>query len=146
MICRGVFSPKLMHTRARTPHKGVPTAHCTCSRSEAPRNILKYKNKVNCLFFDQVNNYSNFRRLNQATWPPSTDLSTIIVDKYASACRTRAYMRDIAVNIPIGYYARPGFRCWPNWPGRKSLRGIKAWRCASSELVDSAATHISRFL
>src|ERR1700678_1749711 len=102
MICRRVFSPKLMHTRARTPHKGVPTAHCTHSRSEAPRNILKYKNKVTCLFFDQVNNYSNFRCLNQATWPPSTDLSTIIVDKYASGCRTRPYVEDLVQNGAIG--------------------------------------------
>src|SRR5271156_2673426 len=146
MICRRVFSPKLMHIEAWTPHKGVPTAHCTYSRSDAPRNILKYNNKVTCLFFDQVNNYSNFRCLNRATWPPSTDLSTIIVDKQARGCRTRAYVKDIAVNAPIGYHYRPGFRCRPHWPGLKSLRGIKAWRCASSERVDSAATHISRFL
>jgi hypothetical protein len=42
---------------------------------------LKYNKKVTCLFFDQVNNYSKFRWLRQAAWPPSTDLSTVIVDK-----------------------------------------------------------------
>jgi hypothetical protein len=46
---------------------------------------MKYKDKVTCLFFDQVNNYSNFRCFNQVTWLPSTDLSTVIVDKRAMA-------------------------------------------------------------
>src|ERR1700678_1585402 len=83
MICRVVFWPEFMHIAARTSHKGVPTAHCTHSRSDASCNFMKYKDKVTCLFFDQVNNYSNFRCFNQVTWLPSTDLSTVIVDKLA---------------------------------------------------------------
>src|ERR1700680_343296 len=80
MICRRVFSRELMHTGVEDPHKVVPTAHCTCSRSDASPKSLKYIKKETCLFFDQVNNYSNFRCPRQAAWPPSTDLSTVIVD------------------------------------------------------------------
>src|ERR1035437_263324 len=91
MIYRRVFSPKLMHTRPRAPHKGVPTVHCTCSRSDAARNLLKYNINPTCLFFDQVNIYANFRCRRRATWLSSTDLSTVIVDKRRSVCQTRAY-------------------------------------------------------
>src|SRR6202043_3313927 len=73
--------------------------------------LLKFSEKVTCLFFDQVNNYSNFRCRHQATWPPSTDLSTVIVDKLGSGCRTRAYVKDLVVTRPLEYYGRPGFWC-----------------------------------
>src|ERR1700722_5593785 len=96
MICRVVFWPELMHIAARTSHKGVPTAHCTYSRSDASCNYMKYKDKVTCLFFDQVNNYSNFRCFNQVTWLPSTDLSTVIVDKRAVAAAKGLYRRRCA--------------------------------------------------
>src|ERR1700721_4842525 len=85
MICRVVFWPELMHIAAWTSPKGVPTAPFTYSRADASCNYMKYKDKVSCLFFDQVNNYSNFRCFNQVTWLPSTDLSTVIVDKRAAA-------------------------------------------------------------
>src|ERR1700730_4829614 len=102
MICREVFSLELMHTGAPTPHKVVPTAHCTCIRSDASRNLLKYNNKTTCLFFDQVNNYLNFRCLGRATCSPSTDLSTDIVDKYGSGCSTRAYVGGLVARGPLG--------------------------------------------
>jgi hypothetical protein len=57
---------------------------------------MKYNNKDTCLFFDQVNNYSNFRRFNQVTWLPSTDLSTVIVDKGVSGRSKRVYAKGIA--------------------------------------------------
>jgi hypothetical protein len=38
--------------------------------------------KLACLFFDQINNYANFRSASHLGWMPSTDLSTVIVDKY----------------------------------------------------------------
>src|ERR1700675_1912524 len=95
MICRRVFSREVMHTGAEDPHKVAPTAHCTCSRSDASPKSLKYINKATCIFFDQVNNYSNFRCRRQAPWPPSTDLSTDIVDKRGSGCCTRAYAEDL---------------------------------------------------
>jgi hypothetical protein len=53
--------------------------------------------KETCLFFDQVNNYSNLRRRHQAAGQPSTDLSTDIVDKVVSGCLTSAYVKDLAV-------------------------------------------------
>src|ERR1035438_6752635 len=102
MICRRVFSLKLMHTDGGASHKGAPTAHCTYSRSDPSRKRLIYNKKLTCLFFDQVNNYSKFRCLNQVTWPPSTDLSTDIVDKPLKGCRTRAYGADLVTESPIG--------------------------------------------
>src|SRR5271155_624884 len=123
MIYRQVFSPKLMHTRARASHKGVPTAHCTQRSSYACCNLLIGNEKATCLFFDQVNNYSKFRRPHQATAGSSTDLSTVIVDKRARGCRTSIYVKDIVATDPLGYINRPG--CL-----RATLREIKAWRCA----------------
>src|ERR1700677_1902971 len=73
-----------MHIAARTSHKGAPTAHCAYSRSGESLNFMKYNNKDTCLFFDQVNNYSKFRCFNPVTWLPSTDLPTVIVDKWVS--------------------------------------------------------------
>src|ERR1700722_15710398 len=73
-----------MHIAARTPHKGGPTAHCAYSRSGESSNFMKYNNKDTCLFFDQVNNYSKFCCFNPMTWLPSTDLPTVIVDKWVS--------------------------------------------------------------
>src|SRR5271170_6296872 len=102
MIFRRVFSPKLMHIDRGASHKGAPTAHCTYSRSDPSRKIMIYKNKRTCLFFDQVNNYSKFRCVHQATWTPSTDLSTDIVDKPRRGRRTRAYSADIVAASPIG--------------------------------------------
>src|SRR5580658_9914391 len=102
MICRRVFSLKLMHTGRGAPHKGAPTAHCTCNRSDPPHKNLIFHEKVACLFFDQVNNYSKFRCLNQATWMPSTDLSTDIVEKPLTGCRTRAYAANLVTLPPLG--------------------------------------------
>src|ERR1700733_1308505 len=95
MIYRQVFSPKLMHTGVRPSHKGVPTAHCTQRSSGARCNQLIYNKKATCLFFDQVNNYSKFRRLDQAAEASSTDLSTVIVDKRARGCPTSIYVKDL---------------------------------------------------
>src|SRR5271168_239754 len=81
-ICRRVSSLKLIHTTRRVPNKVRPTAHCICSRSEASYNILILHRKVTCLFFDQINNYANFRGASHLHGMPSTDLSTVIVDKY----------------------------------------------------------------
>ena len=130
MICRQVFSPELMHTGTWTSHKGVPTAHCTQRRSDASRNLLKYNYKVTCLFFDQVNNYSNFRCANQATGQPSTDLSTIFVDKRPRGCRRGAYVKWIAMTLADSYDGRPCFRRGPDGPTLRIHRGFKAWRCA----------------
>jgi hypothetical protein len=47
-----------------------------------------FNEKSTCLFFDQVNNYAKFRRYAAPADVPSTELSTVIVDKAASACRT----------------------------------------------------------
>src|ERR1700738_4565831 len=102
MICREVFSLELMHTGEPTPHKGVHTAHCTYIRSDASRNLLKHNNKTTCLFFDQVNNYLNFRCPRRATCSPSTDLSTVIVDIYGSGCSTRAEVGELVARGPPG--------------------------------------------
>jgi hypothetical protein len=82
MISRPVSWPRFMHTGRRVPHKVRPTAHCICSRSGASRNLLNNKQKAAWLFFDQVNNYAKFRRGSRLGRMPSTDLSTVIVDKY----------------------------------------------------------------
>ena len=37
--------------------------------------------KTLCLFFDQVNIYANYRRMNHVADVTSTDLSTVFVDK-----------------------------------------------------------------
>jgi hypothetical protein len=42
---------------------------------------LIIKDKVTCLFFDQVNIYAKFRRANELRSNWSTDLSTDFVDK-----------------------------------------------------------------
>ncbi len=97
-ICRRVSSPEFMHTRPPVSHKGVPTAHCTCSRSDAYPKLLINNLNVTWLFFDQVNNYSNFRCLKRALWPPSTDLSTVFVDKLARARRETPYVKCIVAS------------------------------------------------
>jgi hypothetical protein len=43
--------------------------------------MLNFKLKMACIFFDQINNYANFRRTSRLGELPSTDLSTVIVDK-----------------------------------------------------------------
>src|SRR5580658_5403342 len=132
MIYRQVFSPKLIHTGVRASHKGVPTAHCTQRSSYACCNLLIYKRKATCLFFDQVNNYSKFRCLNRATADSSTDLSTVIVDKRARGCRASIYVKDIVATDPIGYIGRPGCE--------SSLGGNQGVAMREGLLVDSAAT------
>src|ERR1700730_4472531 len=67
---------------------------------------------MTCLFFDQVNNYSNFRCLNQATRLPSTDLSTVIVDKCPKPCQTKAYTLHLVVIERGGYHERLTFAAW----------------------------------
>jgi hypothetical protein len=47
--------------------------------------LLILKRKVACLFFDQINNYANFRGASHLRGMPSTDLSTVIVDKYVQS-------------------------------------------------------------
>jgi hypothetical protein len=44
-----------------------------------------------CLFFDQINNNANFGVLHPLLTGPSTDLSTVIVDKARSRCQTKTY-------------------------------------------------------
>src|ERR1700761_866365 len=83
MICREVFSPKLMHTNLSGLRKVRPTAHCNCSRSDASNNHMIYIRNHMCLFFDQVNIYAIFRGLIGRHRAPSTDLSTDFVDKTA---------------------------------------------------------------
>jgi hypothetical protein len=61
-----------------------------------------YNKKLTCLFFDQVNNYSKFRWLNQAAEGSSTDLSTVIVDKRARGCPASIYVKDIVAKDPVG--------------------------------------------
>jgi hypothetical protein len=85
MIFRPVSWPRFIHTGSRAPHKVRPTAHCICSRSGASGNLLNNKEKVAWLFFDQINNYANFRRGSHLRRMPSTDLSTVIVDKYVQS-------------------------------------------------------------
>src|ERR1700723_2510349 len=103
-----------MHIGARTSHKGAPTAHCAYSRSGESLNLMKYNNKDTCLFFDQVNNYSKFCCCNPMTWLPSTDLSTVIVDKWVSGRSERVYARGIAPPPSTGYYTRPDLRRRPH--------------------------------
>ncbi len=73
-----------MHTGVCASHKGVPTAHCASVRSDDTCKHLKMKDKLTCLFFDQVNIYAKFGCAKCVLWDPSTDLSTDIVDKVAS--------------------------------------------------------------
>jgi hypothetical protein len=44
---------------------------------------MKILIKTTCLFFDQVNIYGKFRCAKDVAPPPSTELSTDIVDKIA---------------------------------------------------------------
>ena len=44
--------------------------------------MLNNNEKLLCLFFDQINNYANLRRMSYSDGVPSTDLSTVFVDKY----------------------------------------------------------------
>jgi hypothetical protein len=46
---------------------------------------LTDKGKTPCLFFDQINNNANLRRMSRFDGRPSTDLSTVIVDKYVQS-------------------------------------------------------------
>src|SRR5277367_83623 len=93
---------RFIHTGVRAHHKVRPTAHCAQRGSDAPRNQLNYKRKETCLFFDQINNYANFRSANDFQGLPSTDLSTVFVDKYVIvAALVRA--------TTLAYHARPRF-------------------------------------
>src|ERR1700730_2664519 len=80
MICRAHFSIELMHTGAGAPLKVRPTTHCAHNRSDALYKLLILNDKAPCLFFDHSNNYVNSPCLRDLAAPPSTDLSTVIVD------------------------------------------------------------------
>ena len=111
-----------MHIAARTSHKGVPTAHCAYSRSGESLNFMKYNNKDTCLFFDQVNNYSKFRCFNPMTWLPSTDLPTVIVDKWARGL-------DIKKVLPLWYeWKEAGVKGYPFTPASGPLLPHRALR------------------
>jgi hypothetical protein len=68
--------------------------------------MLNYHAKIPCLFFDQINNYANFRRISHLGEPPSTDLSTVIVDKQAANGR---YKIALVGSLKCAYHARPRF-------------------------------------
>jgi hypothetical protein len=67
---------------------------------------LNLKMKIACLFFDQINNYANFRRISHPGEAPSTDLSTVIVDKRAA---NRRHKKALVGGLKCAYHARPRF-------------------------------------
>jgi len=46
---------------------------------------LNNNKKLACLFFDHMDIYANFRRMSHPGRVPSTDLSTVFVDKYVQS-------------------------------------------------------------
>ena len=72
-----------MHTGHEFSHNGTPTTHCVCFRSDDNYNYMKIIGKLTCLFFDQVNIYGKFCCVKDGAAPPSTELSTDIVDNIA---------------------------------------------------------------
>jgi len=69
-----------------------PTAHCIYVTSDALCKPLKINIKLACLFFDQVDNNAKIPRMRPLPGMPSTDLSTVFVDKGESRCQTKTYV------------------------------------------------------
>src|ERR1700727_2930880 len=124
MICRPVSWHELIHTEACSSHKGVPTRHCVCIRSDAASNYLKYIMKSACLFFDQVNNYGKLRCAKPRGWQPSTDLCTAFVDNMSVLVLQTAPRSCPIRRGPISCSARS-----IRLHFAPKLTGNQAWRC-----------------
>ena len=128
MIFRQVSWPRLIHIRPQLPHKVRPTSHCARSRSDTSYKILIYIKKETWLFFDQVNNYANFRCGDRLRRLASTDLSTVIVDNLNGTVMTQGLTFQLAepscprAQVRISFAAPFLALIFTIWPEERVLR------------------------
>jgi large subunit ribosomal protein L31 len=100
--------------------------------------------KETCLFFDQLNNYANFRCEDRLRRLASTDLSTVIVDNLNGTVMTQGLTFQLAepscprAQVRISFAAPFLALIFTIWPEERVLRRGDR----SVERLDSAATDL----